>query len=263
MNEAIWRTTSTDFWAGSKLWLFIPATFVFIAANLPMLVRHGLAVDEPRRNPAGAGRMSAPIISIQGLSKTYKSGLEALKSVDLDNRERRDLRVARAQRRRQDDADQHRLRHRHASAGRVTVAGHDIGRDYRAARRDDRAGAAGAAHRTFESVIGRRSPSAAACSASRPNPAHIEKVLRDCRSGTSATQDHGAVGRHEAPGDDRQGALPRTRNPVPRRADRRRRRRAAPRHVEAGPRSSARAASPSSSPPIISRRPRRWPTGSA
>jgi intracellular septation protein len=51
MNEAIWRTTSTDFWAGSKLWLFIPATFVFIAANLPMLVRHGLTVDEPAEIP--------------------------------------------------------------------------------------------------------------------------------------------------------------------------------------------------------------------
>ena len=51
MNEAIWRTTSTDFWAGSKLWLFIPATFVFIAANLPMLVRHGLAVDKPAEIP--------------------------------------------------------------------------------------------------------------------------------------------------------------------------------------------------------------------
>jgi intracellular septation protein len=50
-NEAIWRTTSTDFWAGSKLWLFIPATFVFIAANLPMLVRHGLAVDKPAEIP--------------------------------------------------------------------------------------------------------------------------------------------------------------------------------------------------------------------
>jgi len=51
MNEAIWRTTSTDFWAGSKLWLFIPATFVFIIANMPMLLRHGLAVDEPASEP--------------------------------------------------------------------------------------------------------------------------------------------------------------------------------------------------------------------
>jgi intracellular septation protein len=51
VNEAIWRTTSTDFWAASKLWLFVPATFLFIAANLPMLLRHGLAVDEPAEAP--------------------------------------------------------------------------------------------------------------------------------------------------------------------------------------------------------------------
>ena len=50
-NEAIWRTTSTDFWAASKLWLFIPATFVFIVANMPMLIRHGLALEEPAKEP--------------------------------------------------------------------------------------------------------------------------------------------------------------------------------------------------------------------
>jgi len=51
LNEAIWRTTSTDFWAASKLWLFVPATFLFIFANLPMLLRHGLAVDDPAPKP--------------------------------------------------------------------------------------------------------------------------------------------------------------------------------------------------------------------
>ena len=50
-NEAIWRTSSTDFWAASKLWLFIPATFIFTAANIPMLLRHGLALDEPAELP--------------------------------------------------------------------------------------------------------------------------------------------------------------------------------------------------------------------
>jgi intracellular septation protein len=50
-NEAIWRSTSTDFWAASKLWLFVPATFVFVAANIPMLLRHGLALDEPPEIP--------------------------------------------------------------------------------------------------------------------------------------------------------------------------------------------------------------------
>jgi len=51
VNEAIWRTTSTDFWAASKLWLFLPATFVFIAANMPMLLRHGLTLEEPAKEP--------------------------------------------------------------------------------------------------------------------------------------------------------------------------------------------------------------------
>ena len=51
LNEAIWRTTSTDFWAASKLWLFVPATFLFIALNIPMLLRHGLAVEEAEKPP--------------------------------------------------------------------------------------------------------------------------------------------------------------------------------------------------------------------
>jgi intracellular septation protein len=50
-NEAIWRTTSTDFWAASKVWLFIPATFIFIACNIPMLIRHGLTIDEAAKEP--------------------------------------------------------------------------------------------------------------------------------------------------------------------------------------------------------------------
>ena len=48
---------------------------------------------------------------------------------------RRDFRAARAQRRRQDHADRHRLRHSQCRAqGKVTVDGHDIINDYRAAR---------------------------------------------------------------------------------------------------------------------------------
>ena len=50
-NEAIWRTTSTDFWAASKLWLFVPVTMIFIAANIPMLLRHGFALEEPPEPP--------------------------------------------------------------------------------------------------------------------------------------------------------------------------------------------------------------------
>jgi len=51
LNEAIWRNTSTDFWAASKLWLFVPATFIFIAANMPMLLKHGLGDETPADPP--------------------------------------------------------------------------------------------------------------------------------------------------------------------------------------------------------------------
>jgi intracellular septation protein len=55
INEAVWRTQSTDFWVGFKLWFFLPATFVFALANVPMLMKHGLqvsdAADEPPAPP--------------------------------------------------------------------------------------------------------------------------------------------------------------------------------------------------------------------
>jgi intracellular septation protein len=51
INEAVWRTQSTDFWVGFKLWFFLPATFVFALANVPMLMRHGLKVEEAAEDP--------------------------------------------------------------------------------------------------------------------------------------------------------------------------------------------------------------------
>jgi intracellular septation protein len=46
LNEAVWRNSTTDFWIGFKLWGAIPLTFLFAAANVPMLMRHGLTKDE-------------------------------------------------------------------------------------------------------------------------------------------------------------------------------------------------------------------------
>ena len=46
LNEAVWRNTTTDFWVGFKLWGAIPLTFLFAAANVPMLLRHGLMTDD-------------------------------------------------------------------------------------------------------------------------------------------------------------------------------------------------------------------------
>lgn len=46
LNEAVWRNSSTDFWIGFKLWGALPLTFLFAAANIPMLMKHGLTKDE-------------------------------------------------------------------------------------------------------------------------------------------------------------------------------------------------------------------------
>ena len=50
-NEIVWRTTSTTFWAGAKLWGFLPATFLFAIANVPMLMRHGLQLNDAKDEP--------------------------------------------------------------------------------------------------------------------------------------------------------------------------------------------------------------------
>ena len=42
LNEAVWRSTTTDFWVGFKLWGAIPLTLLFAFANIPMLLKHGL-----------------------------------------------------------------------------------------------------------------------------------------------------------------------------------------------------------------------------
>ncbi len=46
LNEAVWRNSSTEFWIGFKLWGAIPLTFLFALANVPMLMRHGLARED-------------------------------------------------------------------------------------------------------------------------------------------------------------------------------------------------------------------------
>ena len=46
LNEGVWRNTTTDFWVGFKLWGALPLTFLFAAANIPMLMRHGLMKED-------------------------------------------------------------------------------------------------------------------------------------------------------------------------------------------------------------------------
>ncbi|TDR87235.1 ABC transporter ATP-binding protein [Enterovirga rhinocerotis] len=119
-----------------------------------------------------------PAISIQTVSKTYKSGPPALKTVDLDIRPGEIFALLGP-----NGAGKTTLigiccGTVRASTGRVLVEGHDVVRDYKAARR--RVGLVPQELHTdsFESVW-------ATVSFSRglfghaPNPAHIERVLRD------------------------------------------------------------------------------------
>lgn len=46
LNEAVWRTQTTDFWVGFKLWGAIPLTLLVAVANVPMLMKHGLTLGE-------------------------------------------------------------------------------------------------------------------------------------------------------------------------------------------------------------------------
>ena len=51
LNEVVWRTVAphadSDLttWAGFKLWGVLPLTLIFAAANIPMLMRHGLTLN--------------------------------------------------------------------------------------------------------------------------------------------------------------------------------------------------------------------------
>jgi intracellular septation protein len=46
LNETVWRNSSTQFWIGFKIWGAIPLTFLFAAANIPMLLKHGLMKED-------------------------------------------------------------------------------------------------------------------------------------------------------------------------------------------------------------------------
>jgi intracellular septation protein len=53
LNEAIWRTQTTDFWIAFKVWGVMPITILFSAAQLPLLTRHAIdTADEPGKDAA-------------------------------------------------------------------------------------------------------------------------------------------------------------------------------------------------------------------
>lgn len=46
VNEGLRHSLSFGDWIAAKLWVFLPATFLFTFAQIPMLMRHGLAAEE-------------------------------------------------------------------------------------------------------------------------------------------------------------------------------------------------------------------------
>lgn len=46
LNALLVFTVSFETWLGMKLWLFLPLTFVFTFTQVPMLMKHGLNIEE-------------------------------------------------------------------------------------------------------------------------------------------------------------------------------------------------------------------------
>lgn len=58
LNETLARTLSFEAWLAAKLWVFLPASFLFTFTQLPMLLRHGLTQTgeaEEASNPPPTG----------------------------------------------------------------------------------------------------------------------------------------------------------------------------------------------------------------
>jgi intracellular septation protein len=47
LNELIWRNVSTDAWVSFKAFGFLPLTFLFALAQVPLMQRHGEPLAEP------------------------------------------------------------------------------------------------------------------------------------------------------------------------------------------------------------------------
>ena len=157
-----------------------------------------------------------PIISVSGLSKTYASGFQALKKINLEIRQGEIFGLLGP-----NGAGKTTLINIicgivNPTAGAVMAGGHDVVRDYRAARSKIGLVPQELSTDAFETVW-------ATVTFSRglfgkpSNPAHIEKVLKDLSlSGQEEQPNQDAFGRYETPRDDRQGSFARAANPLPR-----------------------------------------------
>ena len=122
--------------------------------------------------------MSPPSISVRGVTKTYASGFQALKHINLDIRPGEIFALLGPNGAGKTTLISIICGIVNASAGRVTAGGFDTVRDYRAARTLIGLVPQELTTDAFETVWATVSFSRGLFGC-RPNPAHIEKVLRD------------------------------------------------------------------------------------
>ena len=121
---------------------------------------------------------AAPIISIKGLGKTYASGFQALKSVDLDIRRGEIFALLGPNGAGKTTLISIICGIVNASSGTVLADGHDIARDYRAARAKIGLVPQELSTDAFESVWATVKFSRGLFGKA-PDPAYLEKILRD------------------------------------------------------------------------------------
>jgi intracellular septation protein len=49
VNEVVWRNFSTDFWVAFKVWANIPITILFMASQMPLIMRHSLDAQDEKK----------------------------------------------------------------------------------------------------------------------------------------------------------------------------------------------------------------------
>jgi len=59
LNEIVWRTTTTDTWVSFKLFGAMPLTFLFAAAQYPLLMRYDASEEEAKAASAEEAKESA------------------------------------------------------------------------------------------------------------------------------------------------------------------------------------------------------------
>ena len=155
-------------------------------------------------------------ISVSNLSKTYKSGFQALKDINLEIRQGEIFALLGPNGAGKTTLISIICGIVNASTGKILANGHDIVADYRAARSMIGLVPQELTTDAFETPWATVNFSRGLFGLS-PNPAHIEKTLKalslwDKKDSKIMT----ALRRHEAPGADRQGPVPRAANPVPR-----------------------------------------------